>query len=158
MPGSAATPNTAVAPNAAPDVAALAGELRLSVTRLARRLRRQADIGLSPSLLSALAVVHVHGPLTLGELAELEGVSPPTVTKVVNRLQDEQLVERIVDENDRRVCRVTTTDRGDDLLSASRDRKTAWLAERLNSLEPDDLAHLAAAAIVLERLAASDPR
>ncbi len=115
-------------------------------------------MGLSPSLLSALAVVHVHGPLTLGALAELEGVAPPTVTKVVNRLQEQDLVERIVDENDKRVCRVSTTDAGEQLLSSSRDRKTAWLTERLASLDAEQLAHLAAAAIVLEELAASEQR
>ena len=140
------------------DAAQLAAELRLSVTRLARRLRQAADMGLSPSLLSALAIVHVHGPLTLGALAELEGVSPPTVTRVVNRLESDDLVERIVDPDDKRVCRVVTTDAGEALLDASRERKTAWLAERLDALDAEQLAHLAAAAVVLEQLSASEQR
>ena len=140
------------------DAAQLAAELRLSVTRLARRLRQAADMGLSPSLLSALAIVHVHGPLTLGALAELEGVSPPTVTRVVNRLESDDLVERIVDPDDKRVCRVVTTDAGEALLDASRERKTARLAERLDALDAEQLAHLAAAAVVLEQLSASEQR
>ncbi len=140
------------------DPVALAGDLRLSVTRLARRMRQAADLGLSPSLLSALAVVHVHGPVTLGALAELEGVSPPTVTKVVNRLQDDDLVERIVDESDKRVCRVVTTGAGERLLDSSRERKNAWLAERLAQLDDEQLAQLSAAARVLETLAASEQR
>ncbi len=141
-----------------PDAVQLAAELRLSVTRLARRLRQAADMGLSPSLLSARAIVHVHGPLTLGALAELEGVSPPTVTRVVNRLEGDGLVERVVDPDDKRVCRVVTTDRGEALLHASRERKTAWLAERLVALDTDQLADLAAAAAVLEQLSASEQR
>ena len=146
------------AAHSATDAAQLAADLRLSVTRLARRLRQAADMGLSPSLLSALAIVHVHGPLTLGALAELEGVSPPTVTRVVNRLEADGLLERIVDPDDKRVCRVATTDSGDSLLDASRERKTAWLAERLAALDAEQLAHLAAAAVVLEQLSASEQR
>ena len=115
-------------------------------------------MGLSPSLLSALAIVHLHGPLTLGALAELEGVSPPTVTKVVNRLEDADLVQRALDPNDKRVCRVSTTDAGESLLDASRERKTAWLAERLSALDAEQLAHLTAAALVLEQLSASEQR
>lgn len=149
---------TAPSGEIAVDPVALAGDLRLSVTRLARRMRQAADLGLSPSLLSALAVVHVHGPVTLGALAELEGVSPPTVTKVVNRLQDDDLVERIVDESDKRVCRVVTTGAGERLLDSSRERKNAWLAERLAQLDDEQLAQLSAAARVLETLAASEQR
>ncbi len=151
------TPADPVA-HSATDAAQLAADLRLSVTRLARRLRQAADMGLSPSLLSALAIVHVHGPLTLGALAELEGVSPPTVTRVVNRLEADGLLERIVDPDDKRVCRVATTNSGDSLLDASRERKTAWLAERLAALDAEQLAHLAAAAVVLEQLSASEQR
>ena len=165
MPSTTRTPRiprtTGQAAAAAPataDAVQLAAELRLSVTRLARRLRQAADMGLSPSLLSALAIVHVHGPLTLGALAELEGVSPPTVTRVVNRLEGDGLLERVVDPDDKRVCRVVITDDGESLLDASRERKTAWLAERLAALDAEQLAHLAAAAIVLDQLSASEQR
>lgn len=142
----------AVSPSSDPELADLAAGLRLSVTRLARRLRQEADIGLSPSLLSALTMVHVHGPLTLGALAELESVAPPTVTKVVNRLEEQDLVARIVDPTDRRVCRVESTAQGDELLMASRDRKNAWLAARLGSLDAEQIAHLDAALGVLDGL------
>lgn len=152
------TPPTSSA--AEPPVRAAADEvaagLRLSATRLARRLRTEADMGLTPSLLSALAVVHVHGPLTLGAVAELEGIAPPTVTKIVAKLQDQDLVERITDPSDRRVCRVTTTAAGDELLARSRARKTAWLAARLASLSPDDLDAVARATRVIDELLAAD--
>jgi DNA-binding MarR family transcriptional regulator len=135
------------------DIAELAARLRLSTTRLARRLRSEADIGLSPSLLSALASVHVHGPLTLGLLAEHEGVAPPTITKVVARLEEQALVERLPDAADRRVCRVRTTTTGEDLLAASRDRKTAWLAGRVAAMDDDQFERLRSAIDVLEELA-----
>lgn len=134
----------------------VAAGLRLSTTRLARRLRAEADMGLTPSLLSALAVVHVHGPLTLGSLAQLEGIAPPTVTKIVGKLQDQGLVERTTDAADRRVCRVSTTEQGDALLARSRARKTAWLAARLGGLDADELATLARASHIIESLLEAD--
>jgi DNA-binding MarR family transcriptional regulator len=145
-------PRTPTVP-AADEVAA---GLRLSTTRLARRLRTEAEIGLTPSLLSALAVVHVHGPLTLGALAELEGIAPPTVTKIVGKLQDQDLVERITDAADRRVCRVVTTTSGEDLLARSRARKTAWLADRLDGLSTEDLVVLDRAARIIDDLLVAD--
>ena len=65
----------------------LAARLRLSATRLARRLRQEADAGLTPSQLSALAVIEREGPLTLGALADHEKVAPPSITKVVAKLE-----------------------------------------------------------------------
>ena len=134
----------------------VAAGLRLSTTRLARRLRAEADMGLTPSLLSALAVVHVHGPLTLGALAQLEGIAPPTVTKIVGKLQERGLVERTTDADDRRVSHVSTTDDGEALLARSRARKTAWLAARLGVLDPDELATLHRASTIVESLLAAD--
>jgi DNA-binding MarR family transcriptional regulator len=136
----------------AEDVPLLAARLRLSATRLSRRLRSEADLGLTPSLLSSLAIVHLHGPLTLGELAEREGLAKPTITKVVARLEEQGLVERCIDESDRRVCRVEATDAGDAVLARSRDRKDAWLAARLARMDDDRRARLAAAIEVLDEL------
>ena len=61
----------------------LAARLRLSVMRLARRLRQQAEGDVTPSMLSALASLERVGPSTLGELASLEHVQPPTMTRIV---------------------------------------------------------------------------
>src|SRR3954447_13531511 len=88
------------------DVATLAARLRLSSTRLARELRRQADAGLSPSQLSALVSIERHGPMTLGALADHERVAPPSITKVVTKLEGLGLVSRHVDDDDRRIVRV----------------------------------------------------
>lgn len=133
----------------------MAARLRLSATRLARRLRSESVAGLSPSQLSALATIHLHGPLMLGELAEREGVSPPTITKVVGRLEVQQFVRRTTDSTDRRICRVESTEEGAGYLQSSRERKNAWLAARIASIDRDGQDRLAAALDVLEELAAS---
>ena len=88
------------------DEAEIAARLRLSATRLARRLRQESATGLSPSQLSVLAVVHNRGPLTLGELAEVERVAPPTISKVVAKLEADGLLQRQVDPTDKRVSLV----------------------------------------------------
>ncbi len=134
-----------------------AGRLRLSATRLARRLRQEADAGLTPSMLSALAVIECHGPLTLGALADHERVAPPSVTKLVDRLEAEGLVARSHDSDDRRVTWVATSERGVALLGESRRRKTAWLAGRISTLDPDQQRRLADALDVLDALTTDGP-
>src|SRR5436305_9814071 len=98
------TRQTAPAPVAvASDSSEVAGRLRLSVTRLARRLRQEADAGLTPSQLSALAVIANHGPLSLGSLAEHERLAPPSITRLVKKLAQDGLVVRTTDPVDRRI-------------------------------------------------------
>lgn len=146
---------TKSAPSAAAndvDAAEMAARLRLSTTRLARRLRQEAGAGLTSTQLSALAVVDHHGPLTLGALAEHEGVAPPSITKVVARLEADGLVIRHADAVDRRVCRVTISTRGAALLTESRRRKTAWLTSRIAGLDPGERRRLASALDVLDHL------
>jgi DNA-binding MarR family transcriptional regulator len=138
-----------------PDVAELAARLRLATARLARQLRQQAGTGLSPSQHAALASIELHEPLTLGRLARIEQVAPPTVTRVVSRLEDDGLVTRTVDETDRRVSRVSTTAAGRRRLEHSRKRRNAWLARRLRAEEDSELRHLAAVLPLLEKLAAA---
>jgi DNA-binding MarR family transcriptional regulator len=134
--------------------AELAGRLRLSVTRLARQLRQTADSDLSPTQASVLATVSASGPLALGELAELERVASPTITKVVSLLHEKGLIEKVTDPADRRFVRVSLTAEGEALLERTRARKTAWLARQLHDLSPEELARLAAATDVLEQLTA----
>src|ERR671928_795791 len=105
MRTSPSAPTTGTAPE-------IAARLRLSATRLARRLRQESSAGLSPSQQSALAVIANHGPLTLGALAEHERVAPPSITKVVTKLESDGLVIRTPDPGDRRVCRVAISAEG----------------------------------------------
>ena len=104
--------NQPAAPQAAPDVGAVADTLRLSITRLARILRRQDLDALPPTLSSALHSISFDGPLTLGDLAALEHVAPPTITRVVDKLKAKGLVECVQDEHDHRVSRVRATPAG----------------------------------------------
>jgi DNA-binding MarR family transcriptional regulator len=129
-----------------------AERLRLSVARLARLLRQQDDSGLGPTVTAALSTVAKHGPISLGDLAAREQVAPPTITKVVEKMVAAGLVERSADSTDRRVSRVGVTALGLERLADFRNRRTAWLSERLNELGADDLARLEAATAVLERL------
>lgn len=132
--------------------------LRLAIVRLARRQRQQSGTGLTPSLQSALAVVDVRGPLTLGELATVEQVSPPTTTRIVAKLEEMGLVARTPDPVDRRITRVDVTDEGHRQLAESRERRDAWLRDRLAELPHDEVATLAAAIEPLEHLLrAGDP-
>jgi DNA-binding MarR family transcriptional regulator len=122
------------------------------VTRLGRILRHQDPAGLSPTLSAVLATLTRTGPLTLGELAAREHVTPPTVTRAIDKLEAQGLVVRRPDPNDGRVVRVALTDAGRDHVTDSRARRTAWLADRLATLSPREVAHVAAAAEVLARL------
>lgn len=135
-----------------PAVADVAGRLRFSVARLARLLRQQDQSGYGPTLVAALATIERHGPLTLGELAAREQVSPPTTTKVVEKLLEAGFVTRTVDSGDRRVSRVSITAKGARQLQTFRTRRTEWLTGRLAELDTDDLQRLLAALPVLERL------
>lgn len=134
----------------------MAARLRLVLNRLARRLRRHASDDLSPSLVSALVTIELHGPTTLGRLAAHELVSPPSVTRMVAPLEERGLVRREVDATDRRVARVSLTSEGRRALSRTRRRKTAYLAMRLRQLQPEELAQLRQALPVLERLLEED--
>ncbi|MGD9795413.1 MAG: MarR family winged helix-turn-helix transcriptional regulator [Acidimicrobiia bacterium] len=135
-----------------PEIAELAETLRLSITRLARVLRQQDGSDLTPSTTSALAMINLHGPLTLGDLAARERVSAPTITRIVEKLQQSGLVTRWVSERDARVAFVEVTDAGRKVIIDARSRRTRWLMAHLGELSQDDLKALRHAAPVLERL------
>lgn len=140
------------------DAAEMASRLRLSATRLARRLRQESGSGLTPSLLSALAAVSNAGSLTLGELADHERVAPPSITKVVAKLEADGLLTREADPTDGRVSRVRPSKAGAALIAETRQRKTAWLTTRIRELDPEAQARLADALDILDRLYAEEQR
>jgi DNA-binding MarR family transcriptional regulator len=141
----------------APSTTEIAARLRLAIVRTARRLRQEAagaegGAELSPTLTAALATVANHGPLTPSELAERERVKRPTATRVISSLDDAGLVERTADPADGRACLVSTTGEGTKLLKRIRGRKNAYIAKRLRGLPAEDVATLARAAEILERM------
>lgn len=114
---------------------------------------RQQDGGdLGATSTAALATIRQRGPVALGELAALEQVAPPTMTKVVEKLESRSFVTRVVDPDDRRVARVSVTSAGTRYLDRSRARRTAWLAARLDELDPDFVARLDGAIELLEAI------
>jgi len=142
--------------------AGLASALRISVTRLARRLRAErAAHGLpllselSDTQMGALATLERHGAMTPGELAEHEKVQPPSMTRVIAVLEQHGLVTRSAHATDRRQVMLTATDAGRNLVLQSRQVREAWLARRLAELTPQERAKLRAAAPILEKLSQS---
>lgn len=133
--------------------AQIASEVRVAVMRLARRLRNQrADTGLSIAFIAALGTIERHGPITPGELAALEKVTPPSMTKILATLESEGYVMREPHPSDGRQSLVTVSDSGRDMLDEDRRRRDAWLARRLESLTAEDRKTLHRAAEIMTRL------
>jgi len=132
--------------------AEVAGNLRVALMRTVRRLKRETDGQHSVSVIAALASVNSRGPLTLGELAEAEGVSRPTMTVLAASLLEQNLVARELDASDGRLVRVRITQLGKRVLERSRTRRTAYLAKRLGSLSLEELRTVDEAATILLRL------
>jgi DNA-binding MarR family transcriptional regulator len=130
----------------------VAGRLRRAVNRLQRRLRQESLGGLSPAQASALGSVSRSGSPTLGELAALEQVQPPTITRIVAALAEAGMVTRVADANDRRSARVRTTPAGERALERMRTRKDAFLLRRLAQLSDEEQRHAAELVALLEHL------
>jgi DNA-binding MarR family transcriptional regulator len=130
----------------------LASHLRLTIARTARRLRQEAGTDLSPSMTAALATIERHGPMTPSEVASRERIQRPTATRVLARLEEMGLIARTPDPQDRRSSLIAITPEASEMLAEQRTRKTAFLAERLDRLTPDDRAALGRAADILERM------
>lgn len=138
--------------------AGLASELRVAVMRLRRRLanERDPDNELSIAAMAVLASLFRHGDLTVGALAGLERVQPPTMTRKVSALEEGGYVERRPHETDGRVVVVAITERGRATVLADRRRRDEWLARQLRQLGPDERAALRAAAPILHLLSERD--
>jgi len=139
-------------PAETPTRAELATRARLVVLRLARRLRRTADGGLTATQLSALATIESRGPLRLGDLAAAEGIAPPTASRLVDHLEGAGLVRRQTDARDGRSFLVALTPAGVALLAELRSTGIRLLDRSMASLGEDDQVTLVAAVPVLERL------
>jgi DNA-binding MarR family transcriptional regulator len=137
----------------------LAIAMRISISRLARRLRVEQRIGfggpdlaLSDIQLAALSALERHQAMTPGELAEYEKVQPPSMTRVIAVLEERGLVRRSAHPTDRRQVVLTVTDEGRALVDRVRRRKEAWLTQRMQELSAEEVEILRAAAPILERL------
>src|ERR1700761_5657343 len=124
--------------------AALATAMRISISRLARRLRVErlglggTETVISDIQLAALAALARHDSMTPGELAEHEKVQPPSMTRVIAVLEERGLVRREPHATDRRQVILTVTADGRELVQRVRRRREAWLALRLQELSPEE--------------------
>ena len=131
----------------------LASALRMSVMRLARRLRaHRLDSGLSLTQLGALATLDAHGAMTPRELAEHEKVQPPSVTRVIAALESRGLATRTPHPTDGRQQIVAPTAAGRALLREDGRQREVWLARQLATLTAEERDVLRAAAPILQRL------
>jgi DNA-binding MarR family transcriptional regulator len=117
--------------------AELPSRLRLAIGRLARVLRRHVAGELTMSQWSALSTIARCGPLRIGELGELEGVSVPTLSRLVADLEALGLVERRTDPADARAHRLTVTAAGRQRLARVKADYTAVLASQVDAMSPD---------------------
>src|SRR5262245_57022500 len=135
------------------EVEALADRLHSATLHLLRRLRTEDEaLGVSPPRLSALSVVVAAGPIGIGAVAATEGVSAPTMTRLIDGLERDGLVQRVPDRQDARGVLVRATSRGRRLLKDGRARRVRILAGALEGLSADDLTAVRRGAELIERV------
>jgi DNA-binding MarR family transcriptional regulator len=136
-----------------PDLSREASDLRIATFRLARRMRTQRAVdSMSDGQFAVLAGLWVHGPHTLGELAERERVSAPAMTRTVNCLEGDGYLTRAADESDGRKVVIDLTDEGRTVVAETARRRDAWVEEALASLSADERETLARAAEIMQRM------
>jgi DNA-binding MarR family transcriptional regulator len=133
-----------------------AARLRVAIVRVSRHLRQTTAGDLTLSQWSALGTIETRGPIRIGDLADREGVSAATATRLVAALEEARLVGREADPSDGRSWRVSLTSAGRSKLESARRRRTERLAQRLSALPPDDVTRLLDAIPVLEALVADE--
>jgi DNA-binding MarR family transcriptional regulator len=133
----------------------LAARLRMTLGRLQRRVRQHGPQALSSSQASTLASVEALGPVRLGDLAAHEGVTAPTQSRLVGSLEQQGLLRRTPDSEDRRATLLAITAQGRRQLDRLRGERSAFLVGQLGTLTPEQRGALVAALDALEALAES---
>ncbi|MFD0784080.1 MarR family winged helix-turn-helix transcriptional regulator [Micromonospora azadirachtae] len=134
--------------------AQLAPQLRDAITRLSRRVRQARPVGdLTITQLSALTSLGLAGALTPRELADVERVQPPTMTRIVAKLEERGLVQRTPHPTDGRQVILAPTEGGRAMLEKFERARNEWLADRLAELSEVDRETLGKAAELLQQIA-----
>jgi DNA-binding MarR family transcriptional regulator len=127
--------------------------LRDAIARLNRRLRQTRPLGeLTQSQLSALTSLDLAGALTPRELADAERVQPPTMTRIVSKLEERGLVQRIPHPTDGRQVILSTTESGRSVLAVNRRARDAWLGSQIAVLGAEERETLRRAAEIVDRI------
>jgi DNA-binding MarR family transcriptional regulator len=129
-------------------------ELRIAILRVSRSIRRNRGDEVSDPQLSVIVDLDHEGPLSPGELATLEHVTPPSMNRTVNGLQAAGLVTRTKSTDDARKVIVELTPAGVELLAETRRLRTAWFSRRLEALTPREREALLAVTPILSKLVA----
>jgi len=140
---------------AAPELSTAASDLRMATFRLARRLRSQRAVDtMSDGQFAVLAALSVHGQHTLGELADRERVSAPSMNRTVNGLEESGYLTRTADADDRRKVNIALTDAGRAVVDETVRRRDSWLEQALSELTDEQRDLLSAAAELMREVAA----
>jgi len=136
---------------------ATAQALHSAAIGLLRSVRKaDGESGLNSARLSALSVIVFAGPITLGELAGAERVRPPTMTRIVNALEEQGLVRKARDDEDRRIVYLSATMKGKRLMIKARERRVRPLVDRIGRLGGHELKTLQDAAEILREILAAE--
>jgi DNA-binding MarR family transcriptional regulator len=147
-------PNQNSSPGPREEGSSLTPDLRIALSRCVRRIRAEKSVHeLNDGQCSVLATLEQHGPLTSRELADHEGVRPPSMTRIVTALTELGLVRRADDPRDGRQILVQLTEDGSATLSQTRHRRHVWLDRHLAALSAEDRAVLVRATELLNRIA-----
>ena len=131
----------------------IADALHSAAIRLLRLVRvEDARSGIGPAQLSALSVLVFGGTKALNELAAMEQVRPPTMSRIVESLVKQGLAKRVTDEHDRRAIQITPTPKGKKLLMEGRSRRVRALTQRIERLNKDEAEILRKAARLMAEL------
>ena len=135
---------------------AVADAMHSAAIHLLRGVRKEdVRAGVGPARLSVLSVLVFGGPARLSDLARIEQVRPPTMSKIVAGLEQRGLVRRRPNPRDARVAAIEATARGTKLLQDGRRRRVARLARSLQGLEAAEIELLGRAAAIIERVSAT---
>jgi DNA-binding MarR family transcriptional regulator len=135
------------------DSITVANELRPVLLQLNRHLRRElAPLGITAVQAALLHAIRTTPGIGIRALAEREGMSKPAMTTAIDRLEVAGLVRRSRSVRDARCVELEVTEKGQRIVRSARSRRTAWLASRLERLEPAELDAVADAIAPLRRL------
>ncbi|MFD4367811.1 MarR family winged helix-turn-helix transcriptional regulator [Rhodococcus sp. NPDC058521] len=127
--------------------------MRVALGRIARHIdRHSAEEGLTRTQFSILSTAARRGPLGVRELAEIEGINPTMLSRMLGKLESADLIVRTADSYDKRAVNVQVTDSGGELFLRLRAKRTALLEDRLNRLPDGQAATLLEALGALEAL------
>ncbi len=144
-------------PTETQDARTVANALRPVFIRIARELRRETEaLGVTSRQVTLLWLVRSNPGFSLRELAAEEGISAPSLSDQIDRLETAGLLERVRSEGDRRRVGLVLTPNGSQLLQRVRSRRTTWLAARLDAIDDDELDAIALALPALEKLLATE--